>query len=118
MLRLVLIFCITFLMVMQAGADPRHFGGGGGWNSGWHGGERWHGGYRYREYSPGVWRRYDPALGGFIGGMIGGWLWRQWAQPEPVEPVRDMEWCINRYKSYDPYTKTYLGYDGLRHGCP
>jgi hypothetical protein len=34
-----------------------------------------------------------------------------------VEPIRGMEWCMNRYKSYDPYTKTYLGYDGERHGC-
>lgn len=27
-------------------------------------------------------------------------------------------YCMRRFKSYDPYTMTYLGYDGLRHGCP
>lgn len=27
-------------------------------------------------------------------------------------------YCMRRFRSYDPYTMTYLGYDGLRHGCP
>ena len=26
-------------------------------------------------------------------------------------------WCFNRYRSYDPATNTYLGYDGARHYC-
>jgi hypothetical protein len=26
--------------------------------------------------------------------------------------------CARRFKSYDPYSMTYLGYDGLRHPCP
>ena len=26
--------------------------------------------------------------------------------------------CIRRFKSYDVRTRTYLGYDGLRHPCP
>jgi hypothetical protein len=68
-------------------------------------------GYRYRQ----GYGWYDPSA--IIGGAVGSWLWNQWAQPEPA-PVRDVAWCMNRYKSYDPYTKTYLGYDGLRHGCP
>jgi BA14K-like protein len=126
MLRLILIFAITFIMVMDAGAQDRRRGGGDGrgWDRG--GGHSSHAarpgqryyhaqrpGYRYR--SGYGW--YDPSA--IIGGAIGGWLWRQWAQPEPPpEPVRDVAWCMNRYKSYDPYTRTYLGYDGLRHGCP
>ena len=76
----------------------------------------------YRERRPG-WRYesgrgwYDPSAA--IGGAIGGWLWKQWNQPqEPPQPVRDAAWCAHRYKSYDWYTRTYLGYDGLRHGCP
>ena len=28
-----------------------------------------------------------------------------------------MEWCLNRYRSYNPRTDTYLGYDGYRHRC-
>lgn len=27
-------------------------------------------------------------------------------------------YCIRRYRSYDPYSMTYLGYDGYRHACP
>jgi len=28
-----------------------------------------------------------------------------------------VRWCLNRYRSYDPRTDTYLGYDGYRHRC-
>ena len=27
-------------------------------------------------------------------------------------------YCAQRFKSYDPRTGTYLGYDGFRHPCP
>lgn len=27
-------------------------------------------------------------------------------------------YCARRFKSYDPYSGTYLGYDGYRHPCP
>ena len=27
-------------------------------------------------------------------------------------------YCAQRYKSYDPASGTYLGYDGQRHPCP
>ncbi|UPJ55293.1 BA14K family protein [Bradyrhizobium sp. 192] len=27
-------------------------------------------------------------------------------------------YCARRFRSYDPYSGTYLGYDGLRHPCP
>ena len=27
-------------------------------------------------------------------------------------------YCASRYRSYDPATGTYLGYDGVRHPCP
>jgi len=30
----------------------------------------------------------------------------------------DAPYCASRYRSYDPATGTYLGYDGLRHPCP
>ena len=28
-----------------------------------------------------------------------------------------VEWCLNRFRSYDPGSDTYLGYDGNRHRC-
>lgn len=27
-------------------------------------------------------------------------------------------YCEQRFRSYDPSSETYLGYDGLRHSCP
>ena len=27
-------------------------------------------------------------------------------------------YCMRRYRSYDPYSGTYLGHDGYRHPCP
>lgn len=29
-----------------------------------------------------------------------------------------VQYCLSRFKSYDPYSGTYLGYDGYRHPCP
>jgi hypothetical protein len=121
------------VLALPADAQQRDRGdrGGGGRdrnvtvNKYYGGGGRSYGGRQYyRERRPGY--TYHPGYGWYnpsavIGGAVGSWLWRQWNQPEAApepEPVRGMEWCMNRYKSYDPYTKTYLGYDGLRHGCP
>ncbi len=28
-----------------------------------------------------------------------------------------VRWCLNRYRSYNPRTDTFLGYDGYRHRC-
>jgi hypothetical protein len=30
----------------------------------------------------------------------------------------DVAYCMQTYRSYDPASGTYLGYDGLRHPCP
>jgi BA14K-like protein len=30
----------------------------------------------------------------------------------------DPSYCAQRYRSYDPASGTYLGFDGLRHPCP
>lgn len=37
----------------------------------------------------------------------------------PAPYVGDaVSYCAQRFRSYDPYSGTYLGYDGLRHPCP
>lgn len=42
-------------------------------------------------------------------------------QPAPVGQTvamgGDASYCAQRYRSYDPASGTYLGYDGLRHPC-
>jgi hypothetical protein len=38
-------------------------------------------------------------------------------QVEQAGPMGDASYCAQRYRSYDPASGTYLGYDGLRHPC-
>lgn len=42
--------------------------------------------------------------------------------PRPViraEPVDDdVAYCMRRFRSYDPNTGTYMGFDGIRRPCP
>ena len=38
---------------------------------------------------------------------------------EAPAPASDAAaYCAQRYRSYDPYTGTYVGYDGIRRPCP
>jgi BA14K-like protein len=42
-----------------------------------------------------------------------------YAQTEPAYPAGgSVAYCEQTYRSYDPASGTYLGYDGLRHPCP
>jgi hypothetical protein len=38
--------------------------------------------------------------------------------PPPPANVSAVDYCAQRYRSYDPATGTYLGFDGQRHPCP
>jgi hypothetical protein len=57
------------------------------------------------------------ALGLATGAIIGGALAQQQAQAAPVYGG-NAAYCAQRYRSYDPASGTYLGYDGLRRPCP
>ena len=69
-------------------------------------------------------------IGGLIvGGLIGshwphhyGYGYRYYHAPYPYwgAPGWDaaIAYCMRRFRSYDPYSMTYLGYDGRRHRCP
>jgi hypothetical protein len=107
-------------------------GGGGNWHGGgWHGGG-WRGGHR------GGW-----IPGAVAGAVVGGAIANSYAYyggpdyydygpdyyadntyydsgPEVavVQGGADPSYCAQRYRSWDPATGTYLGYDGQRHPCP
>jgi hypothetical protein len=72
-------------------------------------------GWRYRD------RGWAPGLGAGLaaGAIVGGALA---AAPRgyygPGVTADDVAYCSQRYKSYDPASGTYLGYDGVRHPCP
>jgi hypothetical protein len=38
--------------------------------------------------------------------------------PYPAPGGDAVAYCMSRFRSYDPRSGTYLGYDGLRHSCP
>jgi len=99
--------------------------GGGRWGGGRWGGGRWIGpaaglgagviiggalasrpyydyGYSY-SYGPGYDSDYDD---GYVA-----------VAPGPVDGD-SVAYCQQRFRSYDPASGTYLGYDGMRHSCP
>jgi|CXWL01.1.fsa_nt_gi hypothetical protein len=67
----------------------------------------------------------DSAAGLIIGAILGFALGAavvdsQEQQTNATSRLNDPGWiayCARRYNSFDPYTGTYLGYDGLRHYC-
>ncbi len=54
------------------------------------------------------------AIGLATGAIIGGAIASQQAQAAQSQH----SYCAQRFRSYDPRSGTYLGYDGLRHPCP
>jgi hypothetical protein len=91
------------------------------WGGGWRGGG-WRGGWR-----GGGWGYYG---GGFAAGAIlGGMLAAPYYYPSPyyypapgyyddAAPDGAVDYCMRRFRSYDPRSGTYLGNDGYRHPCP
>ena len=62
--------------------------------------------------------RHAPSGANVIGRGIGG-LHHRLAADAAAEPVEEaMAACADRFRSYDPSTGTYLGYDGAEHPCP
>jgi len=50
---------------------------------------------------------------GVVGGLLLGAIIASEAQRN-----RGVDYCIQRYRSYDPNSQTYVGRDGQRHSCP
>jgi BA14K-like protein len=83
------------------------------------------------QWRGGGWGWGAPVAGGLIAGaIIGGALAAPYGPgyygpgyyPPPVAygppPGDAIAYCMQRFKSYDPNSGTYLGYDGARHPCP
>jgi len=114
------------------------------WRPGWRGGPgygygpRYGGGPRYG-YGPGYGYGYGPRYGGYYGrpyyrdngaaaaagviglatgAIIGGAIANQQAAPVYAAPSGNAAYCAQRYRSYNPATGTYRGYDGYEHPCP
>jgi len=73
--------------------------------------QAWHYGPPY----PGHGRRDDTGAAialGIFGMMLGGMLATEAQRQQAIN------YCMQQFRSYDPQSMTYLGYDGLRHPCP
>lgn len=101
----------------------------------WRRGYRGYGyrGYGYRRGWGGAGVGVGLAAGALIGGAIaagaanpyygpGYYGPGYYSEPVVVQPGYAggdaVSYCMQRFKSYDPGSGTYLGYDGLRHPCP
>jgi len=85
-------------------------------------GNRYYGG-PYGYYRRGRGNAAAAGIAGLAAGaLIGGAIASQQAQaaaPTYVVPDQNAAaYCAQRYRSYDPASGTFLGYDGARHPCP
>jgi hypothetical protein len=124
-----------------AGVPAARPSGGAAWTGGrttWNGGGAWRG-YRHdhdrdRRFIPGA------VAGAVIGGALAADSYAYYGGPGYYDapayyddqyvddgavavvpaPVGDdsVGYCMQRYRSYDPASQTYLGSDGYRHPCP
>ncbi|MFD2183869.1 BA14K family protein [Rhodoplanes azumiensis] len=116
------VFALCSALVLAAPqAEAQRWGG-----RGWHGGG-WHGGPGHHHRHGGWGRGAAAGIAGFAtGAIIGGALASQpnyyggyAAAPGYGGGDADaVAYCRQRFKSYDPTSGTYLGYDGNRHACP
>jgi hypothetical protein len=117
----------TLLVLACAPAHAQH----GGWNG--RGGGQWHGGWQPQQQQD----QGGAIIGGIIGGVIGG-IFRPQPQPyyppvvyqppvvyvqPPVvyqQPQYDAVtlYCIQRFRSFNPQTGLFFGFDGQYHTCP
>jgi hypothetical protein len=68
--------------------------------------------YGYGPYYPGYYPGPPPAYYGYPPQAPG------YATPASASAGGPVAYCEQRYRSYDPQTGTYLGFDGQRHPCP
>ena len=92
--------------------------GRGGWRGGWRGYHRGWGG-------PAIGLGLGLATGALIGSALAAPYYDgpYYAPPPTVyyevpDHSDSVAYCMQRFRSYDPSSGTYLGYDGERHPCP
>lgn len=72
--------------------------------------------YDRRYYGP-RYRYRRPGYGYYFGGWWYAVPWWFYSTPRRYYSSRHVAWCLGRYRSYNPATDRYLGYDGRYHRC-
>lgn len=113
-----------------ASAEPGFYGakvyqvdnrwrGGKNWNRNWNGGHyHYYNGYHYNGWYNNYW--VGPALGFGAGVLLGSALAApRYYAPRYYAPAYGNRnaYCAQKYRSYNPYTGTFTGYDGRQHYC-
>jgi hypothetical protein len=93
-----------------------HYHHGGHYPGNWHGGGHYWSGGRYY-YGPRYGYYDDDDSGAWVAGTIFG-LAAGAIAAGAANSGRSVAYCEQRFRSYDPASGTYLGYDGYRHPCP
>ena len=75
---------------------------------------------QYRRGSRGGYRHHDGGDdgAGIAAGIIGGLMLGAIIASQSQRGGRTVDYCMRRFRSYDPNSGTYLGNDGYRHRCP
>lgn len=92
----------------------RHYGWHNGWNNGWC---RYGGCYGYNNGWNNAWPWF--AAGAAIG-YAGSYYYNDDYDDGAYYGGgynAHVQWCLSRYRSYDPRSDTFMGYDGYRHRC-
>lgn len=108
---------VTNVQYRRYGGPGRYYGGGRYYRGGGYYGPR----YGYRRYNRGA--AVGAGIAGLAAGAIIGGAIANSQQPTyygggVAAADSSVSYCMQRFKSYDPASGTYLGYDGLRHPCP
>lgn len=114
--------------VVARGSEANRYVAGGGYVGQGHVGGGYRGGYRHYHRHGGFWPGVAVGVGlGSTYGYYGSpyydddsYGYYDDSSVAVAPPVGDdsVAYCMQRYKSYDPASGTYLGYDGQRHPCP
>ena len=77
----------------------------------------WHHHHYHHHHGFGTGAAIGFATGALIGGALAASPHYYYPPPAPAYSGA-VQYCMERYRSYDPASGTYLGYDGIRHPCP
>lgn len=97
------------LAVAPAAQAGQYLYQGPDYNSGWDGPYHHR---RHHSYNYGYYHDEGGAVAlGIIGLVAGAMI------ANGIHHPRGVSYCAQRFRSWDPVSRTYLGYDGLRHSC-
>jgi hypothetical protein len=96
--------------------------GGNRYSYRWYGHNNYHNGWRHHRHHNNYWPYYGGLAFGLgyglgYGGGYGYYNDGYYGNRYSRVGGGHVQWCLHRYRSYNPRTDTFMGYDGYRHRC-